>query len=204
MKSDRAWQASRKIVSWAAVGAAIFLSPATGSATELFVDQKNAAADDRNTGAEAVPFKTIQPAVEQGPARRHDLDQARQLRGPGGAQQERHGGQADRPQRVEGRPRADRLPAPAPARARRLAADPRQQELADQARRGRAGGLLGVCWTSKAILTWMQDGPPKDEKVNWASYRKSDRTLMFNAGGKNPGRLGQIRIWPAAQLPVAS
>ena len=44
----------------------------------------------------------------------------------------------------------------------------------------------------KAILTWPQDSPPKDEKPNWATYRKSDRTLMFNAGGKDPARLGRL------------
>ena len=54
----------------------------------------------------------------------------------------------------------------------------------------------------KAILTWPQDSPPKDEKVNWASYRKSDRTLMFNANGKNPAALGKFEYGRTAQLPT--
>ena len=49
-----------------------------------------------------------------------------------------------------------------------------------------------VLLDGKPILTWTQDAPPKDEKVNWAAYRKSDRTLMFNANGKNPKQLGKF------------
>ena len=49
-----------------------------------------------------------------------------------------------------------------------------------------------VLLDGKPILTWTQDSPPKDEKVNWAAYRKSDRTLMFNANGKNPKQLGKF------------
>ena len=49
-----------------------------------------------------------------------------------------------------------------------------------------------VVLEEKAILTFYEDGPPKDEKVNWATYRKADRTLMFNANGKNPAGLGQF------------
>jgi hypothetical protein len=49
-----------------------------------------------------------------------------------------------------------------------------------------------VLLDGKPILTWPQDAPPKDEKVNWASYRKGDRTLFYNANGKNPGPLGRF------------
>ena len=40
------------------------------------------------------------------------------------------------------------------------------------------------------IVTFMQDSPVKDNAVNRAAYRKSDRTLMFNANGKDPAALG--------------
>ena len=70
--------------------------------------------------------------------------------------------------------------------------------------RRRAARTSWCCWTTRRSSPFMQDGPPKDEKVNWATYRKSDRTLMFNAGGKNPGQLGQVRIRPETGQPVAS
>jgi hypothetical protein len=45
----------------------------------------------------------------------------------------------------------------------------------------------------KGIVTLMQDGPPKDEQLNWAAYRKSDRTLMWNTDGKDPATLGPLQ-----------
>jgi hypothetical protein len=43
---------------------ALILRASPLAATELFVDQKHPAADDKNPGTEAKPFKTIQPAVD--------------------------------------------------------------------------------------------------------------------------------------------
>ena len=58
----------------------------------------------------------------------------------------------------------------------------------------RKNTVTGVLYRDdKAILTWPQDSPPKDEKTRWASYRKSDRTLFFNANGKNPATLGKFQ-----------
>ena len=55
-----------------------------------------------------------------------------------------------------------------------------------------------------AILTFMRDTPPAEGTIKFmyhpkpldmcAAYRKSDRTLMFNAKGKNPATLGKFRI----------
>ena len=42
----------------------LLLLASLASGAELFVDQKRLKADDNNAGTEALPFKTIQPAVD--------------------------------------------------------------------------------------------------------------------------------------------
>ena len=38
----------------------------------------------------------------------------------------------------------------------------------------------------KPVVTQFREAPAKDDQVAWATYRKSDRTLMINANGRNP------------------
>ena len=43
-----------------------------------------------------------------------------------------------------------------------------------------------------------RDKPPRDNKVGWACYRKSDNTVMVNANGKDPATLGKYRYGRAS------
>jgi hypothetical protein len=49
-----------------------------------------------------------------------------------------------------------------------------------------------VVLNDKPTFTLHQDAPPKEDKINWFSYRKSDRTLMMNSNSKDPTPLGQM------------
>jgi hypothetical protein len=172
-------------------------------AKDYFVDQKHPKADDKNAGTEVLPFKTIQPAVKAAQ--------------PGDTIWVKAGnyedfvlidksGTATRPITLsawkDDRVRIGFLP-------RALLADGKWQPIA-----GSKSWQVKlttdmpedfmVVLNEKAILTFYQDGPPKDEKVNWASYRKSDRTLFFNANGKNPGELGRFEYGRKLRTSIAS
>ena len=161
-------------------------------AAELFVDQKHPKADDKNPGTEAMPFQTIQAAVNKAQAGDTIWVKAGNYEEP-----VKIGKSATATQPIvlsawkDDRVRIGYRPRPLPAQGDwqpmpgskswqiKLTADMPQDFL--------------LLLNGKAILTWIQDTPPKDEKVNWASYRRSDRTLMFNANGKNPGQLGKFQ-----------
>lgn len=177
------------VVGVCVLGPALSAGLATGK--ELFVDQKHAVADDHNAGTEAAPFKTIQAGV--------DVAQ------PGDTIWVKQGDYEDRvvlnKSATAAKPivlsawKDDRVrigyqPRPLPVQGDWLPT-PGSKSYQVKLTRDVPEDFL-VLLDGKAILTWMQDGPPKDEKVRWASYRKSDRTLMFNAGGKNPGALGRF------------
>jgi hypothetical protein len=167
--------------------------PMAASGRELFVDQKHAAASDRNPGTEDKPFQRIQAGVDAAQ--------------PGDTIWVKAGDYEDRivlaKSATAARPivlsawQDDRVrigyqPRPLPTNGdwqpiansksfqTKLTQDVPEDFL--------------VLLDGKAILTWMQDTPPKDDKLNWASYRKSDRTLMFNAGGKHPDQAGKFEF----------
>ena len=207
---------------------AILVLASSAWSVELFVDRKHAQATDllvNSPGTEALPFKTIQAAVEKAQ--------------PGDTIWVKAGDYEERvvlnKQATAARPivlsawKDDRVrigyqPRPLPIRGAGF--QPASQESAgkmpgfqpaSQESAGKMPAPPGGEWQpipgskswqirltqdvpedflvlldGKAILTWPQDGPPKDEKVNWASYRRSDRTLMFNANGRNPAQLGRF------------
>ena len=53
---------------------------------------------------------------------------------------------------------------------------------------------VAVILDGKAIVTEFKDAPPRDDNVNWATYRASDRTLMVNIGGKNPAMGRRLQL----------
>jgi hypothetical protein len=158
---------------------------------ELFVDQKNPKADDKNAGTETLPFKTIPAAVA--------------LAKPGDTIWVK-AGNYEEPVRIassskEGSPitlsawKDDRVqigykPRPLPV-------DGKWEPLANskswqiKLSQDVPEDML-VLLEGQHIVTFMQDGPPKDDIPDRAAYRKSDRTLFFNAGGKDPGTLGKF------------
>jgi hypothetical protein len=155
------------------------------------VDQHNAKADDKNAGTEALPFKTIPPAVKAS--------------GPGDTIWVKAGNYDDRilidKQATTAQPivlsawKDDHVQIGYQPRALRVQGDWQSVAGSKSWRITLAADVPDdflILLDGKPILTWLQDTPPKDEKVNWAAYRKSDRTLWFNANGKNPGLLGRM------------
>ena len=180
------------VARWRSVMAVLVLAlGSVASAAEWFVAQKDPAADDRSPGTEAKPVKTIPAGVN--------------LAQPGDTVWVKEGNYEERvvldKMATAAKPivlsaweddhvRIGYLPHPLPVQGDWqpvLGSKSFQVKLTTQV----PDDFL-VLLDGKPILTWPQDSPPKDDKVNWASYRKSDRTLMFNTGGKNPGGLGKF------------
>ena len=170
---------------------------------ELIVDQKHPQADDKNPGMEDRPFKTIQPAVDA--AKPGDKIWIKQG-GYEGFVMIAKSGTREKPITLSAWkddhvqigyvPRS--LPVEgewAPVKGSKSYQIRLKQDVPED---------FLVLLNDKAILTWNQDTPPKDEKVNWAAYRKSDRTLMFNAGGKNPSTLGKFEYGRKLRTPSAA
>ena len=161
-------------------------------ASDYFVAQKPPAADDGNPGTEAQPLKTISAAVKRAQpgdtiwVKEGDYDDRVVIDKPATAIQPivLHAWKDDRV-RIGYQPR----PLPVQGDWQRI---PGSQSWQIKLTEDVPQDFL-LLLDGKAILTWTQDGPPRDEKVNWAAYRRSDRTLMFNAKGKNPGRLGKFQ-----------
>ena len=168
---------------------------------ELFVDQKNPRADDKNPGTQASPFKTIQAAVEKVHAGDTIWVKAGNYEEPvlitrSGTERQPITLTRWKDDRVQlgGKPR----PLPIQGEWKPIEGSKSWQiklsrDVPDD---------VQVLLNGKAILTFMRDTPPTEEKVKFmyqpkpldmsAAYRKSDRTLMFNAKGKNPATLGKL------------
>jgi hypothetical protein len=161
-------------------------------ASDYFVAQKPPAADDGNPGTEAQPLKTISAAVKRAQpgdtiwVKEGDYDDRVVIDKPATAIQPivLSAWKDDRV-RIGYQPR----PLPVQGDWQRI---PGSQSWQIKLTEDVPQDFL-LLLDGKAILTWTQDGPPRDEKVNWAAYRRSDRTLMFNAKGKDPGRLGKFQ-----------
>jgi hypothetical protein len=180
------------------IAAALVMMGITVSAGELYVDQKHSEADDKNPGTEAKPFKTIPAGVNAAQPgdtiwiKAGNYEEPVDIRKPGlpNAPITISAWKDDRVQ-IGYRPRL--LP---------VAADP-------SANSGSGGWqpIAGskswqikltndvpedflVLLNDKHIVTFMTNAPPDDAKINRATYRAADRTLMFNANGKNPASLG--------------
>jgi hypothetical protein len=168
----------------------VIAGPAMGS--DYFVAQQHPAAADGNAGSEAQPLKTIPAAVSK--AQPGDTIWVKE-----GNYEERividKTATATQPIVLsawkEDRVRVGYRPRPLPVQGQWRPIPGSQSWQIKLTEDVPQDFLLLLDGT--AILTWMQDGPPKDEKVNWAAYRRSDRTLMFNAKGKDPNRLGKFQ-----------
>jgi hypothetical protein len=160
-------------------------------ARDWFVDQKHPSACDTNAGVEPSPFKTIQAAVDA--AQPGDTVWVKL----GDYQEQvwiRTSGTMDRPITLsawkDDRVRIGYPPRPLPADGQwKPIAGSKSfqikltQEVPDD---------FLVLLDGKPIVTWTKNAPPADDKVNQATYRKADRTLMFNANGKDPATQGRF------------
>jgi hypothetical protein len=167
-------------------------------AAELFVAQKDPAATDKNLGTEAAPFKTIQAAVDKVQAGDTIWVKAGLYQEPVYINKSGHHGRLitlsawkdDRvrigfppePLPMEGKwePIPGGKPNGAPSRSFQVKL---AKDLPDD---------VVVILNEKPLLTRVKDTPPPDGKPLWVTYRKADRTLMFNANGKDPSSLGKL------------
>jgi hypothetical protein len=163
----------------------------TACAAEIFVAKGDPAAADKNPGTQAAPLRTIQAAVDAAKPgdtiwiKQGNYEEPITIRKAATEQQPiTMSAWADDRVRIGYQPRP--LPVagpwqPVPGTKRfqvKLTEDVPDDFL-----------LLA---DGKAILTWPEEKAPKD-KPNQASYRKSDRVLSFNSGGKNPAELGRCQ-----------
>ena len=169
----------------------IFALAGVARPAELFVARNDPAADDKNPGTEAKPFKTIQAGVDAVK--------------PGDTIWVKEGLYQDPVHIIKsGRPNApitlsawkdDRVrigfpPEPLPVQSAWQAIPGSkcfQIKLAKDLPKDVVMILNG-----KPLLTRMKDTPPPDGKPLWVTYRKADRTLMFNSNGKAPSSLGSL------------
>ena len=175
---------------------ALTAMPASGR--EYFVDQKNPAAADKNPGTQTAPFKTIQAAVDKVQpgdtiwVKAGDYEEPVEIKKAG--EEDRRAGAADKAITIsawkDDRVRVGCQPRPLPVEGEWMPI-PGSKSWQIKLTQDMPKDFL-LLLDGKPILTWTQDAPPKDEKVNWSAYRKSDRTLMFNANGKNPKQLGKF------------
>ena len=178
------------------IAAAVLVTLVSGGAAwsaELYVAQNDPAAADTNAGTEAKPFKTIQPAVDASKVggtiyiKAGTYTEAIRIHKKSGtmdapitisAWKEDHVVLGSIPQPLPG---ADAWkPIPGTKCYSTVLPQPVPEDMLV---------LVGDTF----VVTQFKDTPPKDDQIVWATYRKSDRTLMFNANGKNPAAGAPLR-----------
>ena len=163
------------------------------SAASLFVAQNSPAADDRNTGTEARPFKTIQPAVDA--AKSGDTIYVKagvysdivNIRGFG---RPTHPITltAWKEDRVVIGSEVHELPA-----ADQWEPIDGSQSYRVQMPAGTPDDLI-VILAGKPIVTQRKETPPADDRLHWATYRVRDRMLMVNTGDGNPAAMHKLQF----------
>ena len=172
----------------------VLVFPTAGSLAgkDYFVDQKHPQADDKNPGTEDKPYKTIQAAVNLvGPGetvfvkagRYEDLVTLSGYGKPGAPKTLT----AWKDDRVVIGSRLCELPA-----ADRWKPVPGHKSWQVQLDEGAPADLI-VILDGRAIVTQFKDEPPADDKLNWATYRRGDRTLMVNTGDGNPAAVHKLQ-----------
>jgi hypothetical protein len=160
-------------------------------ANELFVAQKDPAASDKNPGTEAKPLATIQAGVDKAQVgdtifvKQGDYEEMIEIR---------KSGDTYRPTVLTAwkndRVRVGYRPRPLPV-AGKWEPVPGSKSWKVQLTKDVPDDFL-VLVNPDHVVTYMQDTPVKDDMPIHAAYRKSDRTLMFNANGKDPSTLGTL------------
>ena len=167
-----------------AVVLAVLAAPCAFAA-QIFVAGSDPKADDKNSGTEALPFQTIQAALDK--AQAGDTIWVKQ-----GIYEEellpKSSGNMETPITLSAW-KDDRV---------RIGSVLHGAPAADQWKpieKSRSYGVklpggqpkdLTVVLDGKPIVTEPKDSPPPDDKARWATYRASDRTLMLNLGGEGP------------------
>ena len=172
---------------------ALLVGSLTASAREWFVDQSHGRAGDASPGTEAEPLKTIQAAANA--AKPGDVVWVKQ----GVYEEETRiatSGTIHAPITISAW-RDDRVRIGSVLRelppAEKWAQIPGSKSWATQLPADSPDNPM-VILDDKPIVTQLRDTPPRDEDEKWATYRKSDRTLMINASGVNPAANHKLRL----------
>ena len=166
---------------------AIFASLA--GAADIFVARNDPGASDKNPGTQEKPLATIQAGVDKAQTgdtiyvKAGDYEETVCIDKPGNPYKPTVlAAWKDDQVRIGYRPR----PLPAAGKWEPI---PGSKSWKVQLSKDVPDDFL-VLVNQDSIVTYMQDTPVKDDMTNHAAYRKSDRTLMFNANGKDPSALG--------------
>ena len=165
----------------------------TGSvfARDIFVDFKNAKADDKSAGSIEQPMKTIQAAVNSAK--------------PGDIIYLREGFWEQKVKITTSGTRANPITISSYKDEKiRLGSEPKALPCKDSWKKiegtkswqttmpeGTPDDII-VLFDGKPQPCQQLDTPPKDDQVLWSTYRKSDRALMVNVGGPNPAERHQL------------
>ena len=156
------------------------------SAASISSNQKCPETDDKNDGSEAKPFKTIQAAVDL--AKPGDTIYVKAGSYVDSVRIFKKSGTVDQPITItawkDDRVHIGFTPRPLPA-AQAWKPIAGSKSFSTVLPEPVPDDML-VLADDKPVVTQLKDAPPKDNQLIWATYRKSDRTLMFNANGKNP------------------
>ena len=155
-------------------------------AREIYVEQKHGQASDKNDGSEATPLKTIQAAVDL--AKPGDVIWIKAGSYADAVRIFKKSGTVDQPITItawkDDRVHIGSTPRPLPA-AQAWKPIPGSKSFSTVLPEPVPDDMM-VLVDDKPVVTQLKDTPPKDDQIVWATYRKGDRTLMFNANGKNP------------------
>ena len=169
------------------------LASLTGVAwsSDLYVAQKDPAADDKNPGTEAKPFKTIQAGADK--AQPGDTIWVK----AGLYQEPVHitkSGRVGVPITLsawkEDRVRLGFPPEPLPVEGK-WEPVPGSKSFQIKLAKDVPDDLVLIL-NERPLNTKLKHGPPPDGRALWATYRKADRTLMLNNNGKDPSLLGKL------------
>ena len=176
----------------AAILLVLLCLPSAGAlAREMFVDFANPKADDKGPGTMDQPLKTIQVAVDAAKPgdtiylREGFWDQKTRINNRG----TRNApitlcAYKDEKVRMGSQPK----PLPSKEAWKKIEGTKSWQVAMPE---GTPDDII-VLFDDKPQPCQQLDTAPKDDQVLWSTYRKSDRTLMVNAGGPNPAERFQL------------
>ena len=159
----------------------------------MFVDGKHVEASDENDGTEAKPFKTIQAAVAKAEAGDTIWVKAGQYEE---TVEIRSSGRIDAPITLsawkDDRVRIGSILRDLPPAPQWRAVEGSKSWSVTLPEALPKDGI--VVLDNKPIVTQFKDTPPDQDKLDWATYRAADQTLMVNVGGYNPAANHRLQL----------
>jgi len=187
---------ARCLIRTCILGAMLWAVRAQG--TEFVVDQGHIQASDLNPGTAEKPFKAIQAAMDKAQPGDTIWIKAGQYEKP---IEIRTSGRIDAPITLsawkDDRVRVGCILRDVPS-AKQWQPLGNSKSWAVALPEAQPKGLI-VVLDGKPLVTQFLDTPPDDKKLDWATYRAADRTLMVNVGGYNPAARHKVQLARASQ-----